>query len=102
MTGQYIEPRQLRDQPFRIYRVVPELTKVTVYARHIFYDLLDNMVKSLKPSPSAVGASVVQSLASACLSEHGFTFYSDLTSTAEEVEWENVNPVEAMLEASSV
>ena len=92
-----IEARQLRDQPFRIYRVVPELTKVTVYARHIFYDLLDNMVKSLKPSPSAVGASVVQSLSSACLSEHGFTFYSDLTSTAEEVEWENVNPVEAML-----
>ena len=92
-----IEARQLRDQPFRIYRVVPELTKVTVYARHIFYDLLDNMVKSLKPSPSAVGASVVQSLSSACLSEHGFTFYSDLTSTAEEVAWENVNPVEAML-----
>ena len=92
-----IEARQLRDQPFRIYRVVPELTKVTVYARHIFYDLLDNMVKSLKPSPSAVGASVVQSLSSACLSEHGFTFYSDLTSAAEEVEWENINPVEAML-----
>ena len=45
MTGQYIEPRQLRDQPFRIYRVVPELTKVTVYARHIFYDLLDNMIR---------------------------------------------------------
>ena len=92
-----IEARQLRDQPFRIYRVVPELTKVTVYARHIFYDLLDNMVKFLKPSPSVVGASVVQSLSSACLSEHGFTLYSDLTSTAEEVEWENVNPVEAML-----
>ena len=92
-----IEARQLRDQPFRIYRVVPELTKVTVYARHIFYDLLDNMVKSLKPSPSAVGASVVQSLASSCLSSHDFTFYSDLTSMAEEVEWENVNPVEAML-----
>ena len=92
-----MEARQLRDQPFRIYRVVPELTKVTVYARHIFYDLLDNMVKSLKPSPSAVGASVVQSLASSCLSSHDFTFYSDLTSMAEEVEWENVNPVEAML-----
>ena len=26
-----------------------------------------------------------------------FSFYSDLTSTAEDVEWENVNPVEAML-----
>ena len=34
-----VEARQLRDQPFRIYRVVPELDKVTVYARHIFYDL---------------------------------------------------------------
>ena len=95
--NQVIEARQLRDQPFRIYRVVPELDKVTVYARHIFYDLLDNMIKSLKPSPSAVGASVVQSLSETCLSSHDFSFYSDLTSTAEDVEWENVNPVEAML-----
>lgn len=95
--NQVIESRQLRDQPFRIYRVVPELDKVTVYARRIFYDLLDNMLKDLKPSPSAVGASVVQSLSGACLSSHGFSFYSDLTSTAEDVEWENVNPVEAML-----
>lgn len=95
--NQVIEARQLRDQPFRIYRVVPELDKVTVYARHIFYDLLDNMIKSLKPSSSAVGASVVQSLSGACLSSHDFSFYSDLTSTAEDVEWENINPVEAML-----
>ena len=95
--NQVIEARQLRDQPFRIYRVVPELDKVTVYARHIFYDLLDNMLKSLKPSPSVVGASVVQSLSGACLSSHDFSFYSDLTSTAEDVEWENINPVEAML-----
>ena len=95
--NQVIEAHQLRDQLFRVYRVVPELDKVTVYARHIFYDLLDNMVKSLKPSPSAVGASVVQSLSGACLSSHDFSFYSDLTSTAEDVEWENVNPVEAML-----
>lgn len=95
--NQVIEARQLRDQPFRIYRVVPEFDKVTVYARHIFYDLLDNMIKSLKPSPSAVGASVVQSLSGACLSSHDFSLYSDLTSTAEDVEWENVNPVEAML-----
>ena len=95
--NQVIEARQLRDQPFRIYRVVPELDKVTIYARHIFYDLLDNMIQSLKPSPSAVGASVVQSLSGACLSSHDFSFYSDLTSTAEDVEWENVNPVEAML-----
>ena len=95
--NQVIESRQLRDQPFRIYCVVPELDKVTVYARHIFYDLLDNMIKSLKSSPAAVGASVVQSLSGACLSSHDFSFYSDLTSTTEDVEWENVNPVEAIL-----
>ena len=95
--NQTIQARQLRDQPFRIYRVVPELDKVTVYARHVFYDLLDNMIKSLKPSPDAVGASVVQSLSASCLSAHGFTFYSDLTSSAEDVEWENRNPVETML-----
>ena len=96
-VSEVVEPKMLRDQPFRIYRVVPELDKITVYARHIFYDLLDNMIQSLKPSSSQTGASVVQSLSAACLSEHGFTFYSDLESTAKEVEWENINPVEALL-----
>ena len=96
-VSEVIEPKMLRDQPFRIYRVVPELDKITVYARHIFYDLLDNMIQSLKPSSSQTGASVVQNISAACLSEHGFTFYSDLESTAKEVEWENINPVEALL-----
>ena len=96
-VAEVIESRQLRDQPFRIYRVVPELNQVTVYARHIFYDLLDNMVKSIKPSSSAMGASVVQELALSCESEHPFTFFSDLEATAEEMEYTNVNPVEALL-----
>ena len=95
--NQTIEPRQLRDQPFRIYRIVPELTKITVYARHIFYDLLDNMIKSLTPAANAVGASVAQSISRSCMSQHDFTFYSDLTTTAEEVKFENINPVEALL-----
>jgi hypothetical protein len=43
-----VTARQLRDQPFRIYRIIPELDKITVYARHLFYDLLDNMIKSYK------------------------------------------------------
>lgn len=47
-VSEVVEPKMLRDQPFRIYRVVPELDKITVYARHIFYDLLDNMIQSLK------------------------------------------------------
>ena len=96
-TSSVVESRQLRDQPFRIYRVVPELDKITVYARHVFYDLLDNMIKSYKPSSSAVGASVVQTISSSCLSEHDFTFYSYLDSQAEDVEFENCNPVDALL-----
>jgi phage minor structural protein len=96
-TGEVIESRQLRDQPFRIYRVVPELDKITVYARHVFYDLLDNMIKSYKPSSSTMGASVVQGISGGCQTEHDFTFYSNLDATAEEVEFVNINPVEALL-----
>ena len=92
-----MEARQLRDQPFRIYRIVPELDKFTVYARHIFYDLLENMVQSYKPSANQAGASVVQGLSAACLSEHPFCFYSDLESKAEEVAFENKNPVDCLL-----
>ena len=40
---------------------------------------------------------MAQGIASGCLSEHDFTFYSDLDSTAEEVKFENVNPVDAIL-----
>lgn len=92
-----IESRQLRDQPFRIYRVVPDLTKVTVYARHIFYDLLDNMIRRLAPGKNDTGAAVLQRLSASCLTEHDFTFYSDLTTTAPDVIIENKNPVDAIL-----
>ena len=97
VSGGVVEPKQLRDQPFRIYRVVPELDKISVYARHVFYDLMDNMIREYKPSSSAAGAAVVQGLSSACLSEHPFTFFSDLDSTAEETEFINVNPVDAFM-----
>jgi len=97
-----VDERQLRDQPFRIYRIVPDLDKITVYARHVFYDLMDNMIQTYKPSSSAVGATVVNGVSSNCLSTHDFTFYSDLDSTAEDVEFENVNPVDALLGEGSV
>ena len=92
-----VDERQLRDQPFRIYRIVPDLDKITVYARHVFYDLMDNMIQTYKPSSSAVGAAVVNGVSTNCLSTHDFTFYSDLDGTAEDVEFENVNPVDAIL-----
>lgn len=96
--GKVIEPKQLRDQPFRIYRIVPSLGKITVYARHLFYDLADNMIKSYKPSKTDTGATVALQIGAKCLSPHDFTFYSDLVSTADEPpEFEGVNPVDAIL-----
>ena len=103
MTGEAAEesirePMQLRDQPFRIYKVEPTLTGITAYARHIFYDLMDNMISSYTPGGSATGAAAFTGLAGATEDEHGFTFYSNLDSTAEEVEITDKNPAEAILD----
>jgi len=100
--GKVVEPRQLRDQPFRIYRVVPTLTSIKVNARHIFYDLADNIIRSYKPAKTDSGATVVGQIGAKCESEHDFTFYSDLTTTAEKVEFENVNPIDALLDEEGV
>lgn len=100
-TGTVVESRLLRDQPFRIYRVVPsdaDSAKVTVYARHLFYDLMDNMIQQYRPVPDEAGATVAESLLAKCLSAHGFRMYSDLTTTASDVDLSNLNPVSAMLE----
>ena len=55
------------------------------------------MIKHYEPSATTTGANVAQGIASGCLSEHDCTFYSDLDSTAEEVKFENINPVDAIL-----
>lgn len=91
------EPTILRNQPFRIYRIVPTLTNITVYARHIFYDLMDNMVSSYAPDANTTGAAALTGLMAAALSQQDFTFYSDLDTTAEGVEITDKNPAEAIM-----
>lgn len=91
------EPVTLRDQPFRIYRIVPTLTNITVYARHIFYDLMDNMVSSYAPDANTTGAAALNGMMAAALSTQDFTFYSDIDATAEGVEITDKNPAEAIL-----
>ena len=91
------EPTILRDQPFRIYRIVPTMTNITVYARHIFYDLMDNMVSSYAPDANTTGAAALTGLMAAALSTQDFTFYSDLDTTAEGVEITDKNPAEAIM-----
>ena len=91
------EPTILRDQPFRIYRIVPTMINITVYARHIFYDLMDNMVSSYAPDANTTGAAALTGLMAAALSPQDFTFYSDLDTTAEGVEITDKNPAEAIM-----
>jgi len=95
-----VEAKQLRDQPFRIYRIVPGLDGITVYARHIFYDLADNLVRSYNPK-DAVGSGVATGIFSKCEDEHLFTMFSDLD-TAGGAEWTNTNPIDMMLGDASL
>ena len=96
------EAASIREQPFRIYRVVPTLSEITVYARHVFYDLMDNMVGSFAPDKSVTGAEAFSMLSASTLSEHGFAFYSDLDTDAEGVEFEDKNPVEVILGSGGI
>lgn len=97
-----VKETQMRTQPFRIYRVVPELDGISVYARHISYDLMDNMIKRVEPTENMTGAQAVAAIKAACLMENEFAFFSDLDSVYapaedEETAWENTNPLEALL-----
>ena len=97
VAEQFVEARQLRDQPFRIYRITPSLTEIKVYARHIFNDLMGNMIYSYKPTGTVTGAVVAAAVFDQCESEHPFSMHSDITATAEGIDFENINPVEAIL-----
>ena len=84
-------------QPFRIYNVKPEMDKITVNARHIFYDLLDNFI--LKLSKTGTASAVLSSMKSAMQYSTQFTFSTDITASGT-VTGERKNPVEVLLESA--
>ncbi len=81
-------------QPFRIYYVNPSLDGIKVNARHIFYDLLDNLCLSLNvsSSPQAVLDAIKASLAY----EVPFSFTTDMMGVGT-VTASKVNPITALL-----
>ena len=93
-----IEPKTLREQPFRIYKILPTLESITVYARHIYYDLMDNLVSEYELKSTETGASVFRGVGERCETPHDFTFYSDLDSTVqeEEAKLKEGNPAEVI------
>lgn len=93
-----MQPKDLREQPFRIYSITPGINELTVKALHISYDLIWNTILKYEPAATDTADVVFSHLGTECIdTNHKFSFYSDLTTTAEEVVFENVNPIDAML-----
>lgn len=81
-------------QPFRIYSVKPTIGGITVNARHIFYDLLDNQCTEISYTGSASGALVA--LQSAFAFPMPFSFDTDISADGT-LTTGKMNPVQALL-----
>ena len=81
-------------QPFRIYYVKPTMDAITVNARHIFYDLLDNQCKPITHSGTAEAA--LTALQAAFAYPMPFSFDTDISLTGT-LTTGRMNPVQALL-----
>jgi phage minor structural protein len=83
-------------QPFRIYRVETDaMGDLKVYARHIFYDLLDNFIPDTRPT-NASANDAGDAILAGCLYATPFTFESTLPNT-ETSYFIRCNPVQAFM-----
>jgi phage minor structural protein len=82
-------------QLFRIYRKVKTMSEITVYARHISYDLLDNMLLDVRPT-NLTGQNALPYIFNRTLNPHNFTVSSDIT-TVNTAYYVRKNPIEALL-----
>ena len=81
-------------QPFRIYYVKPTMKEITVNARHIFYDLLDNQCEPISHSGTAGVA--LAALQAAFAYPMPFIFDTDISLTGT-LATGRMNPVQALL-----
>lgn len=65
------------EQPFRIYYQKPDMEGIQAKARHIFYDLLDNICESVEFSGSSQGA--MDAIKAGLSINMPFQFYSDIS-----------------------
>ena len=82
-------------QLFRIKRVIKDYTKIEVYATHIFYDLLNNMLLNTAPTNltcQSFGAWLLNNTNF----QTDFTYQSDISSTAS-ARYVRRNPIEAIM-----
>ncbi len=81
-------------QHFRIYKIVPSLDEIKVYARHIFYDLLDNFIENV--SLQDTSSNILQAINNALAYPTSFKFETNINK-AGTVSINRENPVSALL-----
>lgn len=85
-------------QPFRIYSLKPDMDGIEINARHIFYDLLDNVCKKIQIS-QATPAEVLAQIKQNMVTNMPFIFLTDITGTADFAA-EMENPVQLLISDS--
>lgn len=81
-------------QHFRIYKVIPTLTEITVNARHIFFDLLDNLILSLNMTDTA--KNILSKIQENFVYNTPFNITTDINKTGKVI-IEKENPINALL-----
>ena len=81
-------------QPFRIYYVKPTMKEISVNARHIFYDLLDNQCEPIRHNGTA--GTALTALQAAFSYPMPFSFDTDISLTGT-LTTGRMNPVQALL-----
>lgn len=87
-------PTPTGPQPFRIYNTTPSMDRIKVNARHIFYDLLDNLCGNIVSVGTA--AQAMAAVHAAMAYPMPFSFSTDITKTGR-LTASRVNPVQALL-----
>ncbi len=82
-------------QAFRIYRVIPTMSDITINARHIFYDLLDNFIIKLDTRGEA--SKVLNDIVNNFVLPTNFTFQTNIISQSKRIIIDNENPISALL-----
>lgn len=88
-------PTPIGLQLFRIYRKVKNMSSITIYARHIFYDLLDNFIESYRTG-NVTGNGALKGILNNLQYKTNFKAYSDI-STIADAYYIRKNPVEALI-----
>lgn len=88
------------EQPFRIYKTVKKLRSLSVYTRHVFWDLLNNEVRDIRPTDKS-GQGAMNDILGATNYPHPFTALCDI-GTLNTQYYINKNPVECLIGTDSL